>query len=181
VSGPSGRSVRWGRHSTPLGALEGRVDSSSDLGLFALNVLLSIALLACWLPARRDSRQSGRSPASRVDIRHEPPDRARVMASDITPDKSPSGDESMLTVRARDRCHTSDFVQGSAEYRSGLGSPFIGMPRTLGVERVLTSRRGHTDQVPPHFCRKTRPSQAPVPVLSRPRRSERAPMSWREH
>ena len=53
--------------------------------------------------------------------------------------------------------------------------------RILGVERVLTSRRGRTDQVPPSFCRQTRPSQAPVPVLSRPRRSEPAPISWREH
>src|SRR4029450_6873638 len=38
---------------------------------------------------------------------------------------------------------------------------------TLGVERVLTSRPGHTDQVPPSFCTQTKPSQAPVPVLSR--------------
>jgi hypothetical protein len=53
--------------------------------------------------------------------------------------------------------------------------------RTLGVERVLTPRRGHTDQVPPSFCRPTRPSQAPVQVHARPRRSEQAPISWREH
>jgi len=46
--------------------------------------------------------------------------------------------------------------------------------RTLGVERVLTTRSGHSDQVPPSFGRQTRPSQARVLVLSRPRRSEPA-------
>src|SRR3989442_1159975 len=53
--------------------------------------------------------------------------------------------------------------------------------RTLGVERVLTPRRGHTDQVPPLFGRQTRPSQEPVLILSRPGGSESSPISWREH
>src|SRR5882672_5499007 len=53
--------------------------------------------------------------------------------------------------------------------------------RTQGIERVLTSWRSRTGQVPPSFGKSSRPFDAPVPVLSRPRRSEPAPISWREH
>jgi hypothetical protein len=56
-----------------------------------------------------------------------------------------------------------------------------GRARTLGVERGLRLQRGRTGQAEPSFCRRTRQSQAPEPVPSRSRRSEPAPISWREH
>ena len=47
--------------------------------------------------------------------------------------------------------------------------------RTLGMEWVPRSGRGHAGQVPRSFGKWSRPSQAPVPALSRPRRTEPAP------